>query len=453
MEKKRSLIPYIISAILFVISLILGIWLYFETQKVSMGERALETTYMRSLSELSEYVTNISETLEKIQYVGTSGQMQILSARLQKDSSAAKNALSAIPTGELDLGQINKLLSQAGNYTSSLANKLEYGEEITEEEYKNLEQLKKYSQNLQSGIYKLGEDILNGNISSSDFYSLGKEVEIENKARSAQENIMENQIKEMENSFVSYPSLIYDGPFSDHIMKKTPSLTVGKPAVSREHAQVIAASAAELSPDEIEFTQMENSKLPSYCFVGENVSVSVSKNGGYIIYMMKEAFPSKKEITVDKAIANAQAYLKNLGITSMKNSYYEIKNNVCTINFAFNSNGVTCYTDLIKVSVNMENGEITGFDARGYIMNHHNRNIPSPFISKEQAEKSVSPRLKIFSVSRALIPTSGKKEIPVYEFKTKAQNGDTILVYVNQNNGAEEQILILIENEDGILTV
>ena len=86
-------------------------------------------------------------------------------------------------------------------------------------------------------------------------------------------------------------------------------------------------------------------------------------------------------------------------------------------------------------------------------MNHHSRNIPSPLISKEQASKSVSPKLKIISAKNAIIPTSGKKEIPVYEFKTKAKNGNTVLVYINQDNGAEEQILILVENENGILTV
>ena len=452
MEKKYSVIPYILSAVFLMLSIILGISLYFESQKVHKAEIALETSYMRSIAELSEYLTDISNTLEKIQYVGTSGQMQILSAHLQRDSSSAKNSLSAIPTGKLDLGQINKLLSQTGNYTASLANKLEHGERITDKEYKNLEKLKQSTQNLQSKIYKLAENIANGNISSKDFYTLGIEHG-ENKARSSDENMMGSQLNEMENSFVSYPSLIYDGPFSDHIMKKTPALTLDKPQISQEHAKAIASAAAECSPNELEFTQIANSKIPSYCFNNQSTSVAVSKNGGYIIYMIKEDFPLETKISISDAMKNAQKYLKNLGITSMKNSYYEVKNNICTINFAFDLNGITCYTDLIKVSVNMENGKITGFDSRGYIMNHHSRNIPSPLISKEQASKSVSPKLKIISAKNAIIPTSGKKEIPVYEFKTKAKNGNTVLVYINQDNGAEEQILILVENENGILTV
>ncbi len=60
----------------------------------------------------------------------------------------------------------------------------------------------------------------------------------------------------------------------------------------------------------------------------------------------------------------------------MKTTYYENIDNVLTVNFAYNDLDVCCYTDLIKVSVAMDDGEILGFDAKGFLVNHYDRDIP-----------------------------------------------------------------------------
>lgn len=136
----------------------------------------------------------------------------------------------------------------------------------------------------------------------------------------------------------------------------------------------------------------------------------------------------------------------------MKESYYETTNNICTVNFALKQDNVTIYPDLIKVSVAMDDGEILSMDARGYILNHIERKITAPTISEEAAKKSVSNKLKIESVSEVIIPTSGLNEAHCYEFVTRGENDEHILVYINAETGAEEEILVLLESEDGVLT-
>ncbi len=452
MEKENSKIPYIVGiTILAVIAIFLGTMVYSENKRANIGQQTLETTYVRCVNQVSGYMTNIAETLEKVQYVGTAGQMQLLAANLSRDTSAAKTALSAIPTGEMDLTSINKFLSQAGNYTGSLAKKLEYGEKLTDEEYENITKLKDHATDLQNRIYRLGQDIASGKLSMKELSAINKD-----KAPSPDETDEEglaNQVRDMEKGFVNYPSLIYDGPFSDHILNRNPELTKDKPKITREQALYIASQALETTTDNIEFTQMEKSHMPCYCFKGENSSVAITENGGYIAYMLKDSKPAEVKISIKSAIESAEKYLKAIGITSMAHNYYETKNNICTINFAYSKEGILYYTDLIKVSVNMETGEITGFDSRGYIMNHKERPVQNPLITKEKAAESISPKLKIISVKRAVIPTAGKNEIPAYEFKTKSESGQTVLVYINEKNGAEEQILILVNTENGVLTI
>ena len=53
----------------------------------------------------------------------------------------------------------------------------------------------------------------------------------------------------------------------------------------------------------------------------------------------------------------------------------------------------------------------------------------------------------------ALIPSPGQNELLTYEFKCLGRNNQNVLVYVNATTGEEEQILILVINENGVLTV
>ena len=68
------------------------------------------------------------------------------------------------------------------------------------------------------------------------------------------------------------------------------------------------------------------------------------------------------------------------------------------------------YTDLIKVGVAMDNGDILSFDGRGYITNHKKRNLPEPKITAEQARKQLSSELAVTDTSlSAVVPSRRHK--------------------------------------------
>ena len=160
-------------------------------------------------------------------------------------------------------------------------------------------------------------------------------------------------------------------------MDRQPRLTKGQPEISQENAQKKAAQAAGVNPSALTFEEMENSTMPSYCFGGDNINIGVTKNGGFVTYLINGRDIGDKTIDSKQAISIARKYLEGLGIESMRETYYEIANNICTINFAYQQDGVVCYTDLIKVGVAMDNGDIVSLDTRGYIVNHQSRQIPA----------------------------------------------------------------------------
>ena len=109
------------------------------------------------------------------------------------------------------------------------------------------------------------------------------------------------------------------------------------------------------------------------------------------------------------------------------------------------------YADLIKVKIALDNGEVIGLDATGYLNCHYERQLPKPAISVEEAKKNLSDKIEIKSEGLSMIPTEWRSEKFCYEFKGKIDDIDFI-AYINAETGKEEDILIIINTPNGTLT-
>lgn len=413
-----------------------------------INSRALEYSYMRAVEELSTAADNVNNTLEKQIYAGTPELQQQLSAKLWRESSTAKAALAQLPVQELQLENTYKFLSQVGNYALSLAEKSSHDEKISEDEYEKLKSLHDFSDRLCDDMWELENSINSGEIS---LVSVASSMDAPD---GDAPNVTEG-FSDFEEGFDSYPTLIYDGPFSDHILEKSPKMTANAKEITQQKALERATLATGISSNDFSQVSEESGKMPSWVFSDDKgtISCAVTKNGGYLSYFLKSRLVNNESISIDQGLANAKQFLDDLGINSMKTTYYEDYNGILTVNFAYDDNDICVYTDLIKVAVALDNGEILGYDARGFIVNHTERNYDTERISPLDAEKKVSPMLKIESRQLALIPSEGTEERLCYEFKCKNEDGGHVLVYVNALTGEEEQILILFESENGTLTM
>ena len=52
-----------------------------------------------------------------------------------------------------------------------------------------------------------------------------------------------------------------------------------------------------------------------------------------------------------------------------------------------------------------------------------------------------------------IVPSEGNYERFCHEFKVRSENGEYALIYINAENGREENVLILIQNENGTLVM
>lgn len=439
--KKRTFVKAIsFTVAVFLVFVIRNFQLMHQSK---MSKTALENNYHRAIEELSLSADNITTTLSKGIYSSTPEMLQKLSVKLWNDSSNAKVALAQLPCEKLQLENTYKFLSQVGNYALAISKKVENGQELTDEEYRNLQALYEYSKDFSERMWELEA------LAQDKRFSVS---EIDAPAQSDTPRITDG-FKEFEEGFSDYPALIYDGPFSDHILEKEPLMTKNQDEVSKSYAKKRASQVAGVNEEALKNGYGEEGKMPSFVFEGDGVSVCITKNGGFISYMLKSREVLQTSISTSKAQNCAVDYLLNLGIKDMKITYYECVGNVMTINFASKQDEVLCYTDLIKVSVALDNGEILGFDGRGYIVNHTLRKFPEVKVPEKNAVASLSPLLTKKSSQLALIPTESGGEVLCHEFKCTSVDGNTVLVYVNVQNGVEENILILHESADGVLAI
>lgn len=408
-------------------------------------QQTVSDGYSRAIEDLAASCDKLSSSLEKQLYAGSGSMQQKLAVDLYREASAAKASLAQLPVAELNLENTYKFLSQVGNYSLAMSTKLLNGEKLSDSEYENMASLYDFSKTLSEDMWELESAAASGQLSLSKAESTAKEDA---------PPFVGDGFSDFEETFDSYPGLIYDGPFSDNILEREPEMTKSAEKVTEEKALQRAAMALDINTTDLSEVSTVEGKMPAWRFSDKNSSVAceVTQNGGYISYFLRSRIVDSSKIENEKALSCAEDFLNYLGILSMEKTYYEIQNNVMTVNYAYKDVDKRVYTDLVKVSVAMDDGEILGYDARGFLVNHRERSYPEKLCSESSAEQAVSPRLQIVSNRLAVIPSDNLEEKLCYEFGCKSETGRNVLVYVNAQTGAEEQILILLESPSGVLT-
>lgn len=416
-----------------------------NAQKASELSRQLNADAERSLSTLEACMSSINTNLTKGLYANTTPMLSSMAISLTRDAASAKNSLSALPLSDTQLDNMLKFLSQVGAFVSTLDRKLSLGEPITSEERNQLKQLIDVSQKLLSELDTITQGVEDGSVS---FKQAGSTLQ----KRADQSVQIDSAFGDAEQTLTDYPTLIYDGPFSDHILNQSPKTLEGESDVSKEKALEIASDFIGIDKSTLRFDSETNGVIETYNFFVDSINISVCKKGGAVLYLLGSSSAGESVISPEQAVENAKNFLSAKGYENMKESYYSTQDGICTVNFAYENEGVICYPDLIKLSVSLETGNIISFDARGYIMNHTDRPPVQSKISADEAKMSVSDYLTVMSSRLAVIPTDYKTEKTAYEFHCKTPDEQEVLVYIDVLTAKEDDILLLLYSDGGILT-
>ena len=438
--KKRTIVRII--SFLSAACLALGGFLLKNDAQNRYLKLQITNGYSKSLNDFHSCIDNISLLLNKARYATDAEQISSMAAKLLSVTELSKSALSQLPqNGELSV--LNRFLSQVGNFSLSVSKSLISGNQISRDDYNSLETLAETAQ-------KIAEVVSTSKINANNINLWASELEREI-GQTVEESDLTAYLDQLEGERSDFPTLIYDGPFSDHIYEKEPELLKGKASITENEAKQKAAEFCSLEDNALSLDGITDGFIPSYRFLGDGISVSISIKGGYCVYLKREHSVERNLISIEKARQKANEFLRAKSLSLLAETYYFESDGICVINFAYLDGETICYTDLIKVGISMDTGEVVLFEAGGYISNHKERAFQSPVFTPEEAKAKLSPALTLKTTSLALIPTDSLGEVRCYEFACAAEDNQEILVYINTLTLAEEDILILLKADNGIL--
>lgn len=451
-KRKMQVLAVSFTAAAFAVSVGFGVQGYARAEDY---RRQLDNGYRQAFTELTTAAGELDAALEKVTYATTPSLFASLCAQAYAKALAAQTALGELPYGNVELEQTAAFFAKAGDYAMAMARGAGAEGVCTDENRETLRGLAAAAGELSATLQELQLQLDGGALHPEDVAAV--EARLAAAAEDGGQITGGSAFQTVEADFPEVPSLIYDGPFSEHLSSRTPQMLEGLPQVTEDQARRAAAAFAGLRAEVFTRTSDGAGNLPAWGFSaladGGELYVEITKQGGQVLQMLSSRPVGEAALSRKEGVEQAAAFLEEHGYRDMAPSYFLEGDGILTVHFAPVLDGVYCYPDLVKVGVALDNGDVVSFEAHGYLMKHGAREPAAPAVSADQAAERVDPSLTILSRQLALIPTGGEYEVLCHEFKCQNADGGHVLVYVNAATGQQERILLLLEDENGTLVI
>lgn len=439
--------------------MIFGLLVVFATSMLNnykIQKQAVQDKYNKSMYEAYGYINNVKNELAKLEVTNSKSLIITTLDSIWSKSSLAKTEISSLPLEQNNLANTSKFLTQLSDYSYSLMKKQLTSEEIVLDDQKeNFSYLYEKIDELSDVMLEVYNALNSNKIKWDELKKVGN-----SKFSEIEVNESVSSIAQIGKIFQKYEGLIYDGAFSDHIMKEEPKYLSGNECDTHQAEEYIKNIFGN---DNIEYINLKGNtnggKIELYNFdvklkESDMVrSISITKNDCKMYLMIGDRKVEEEKLTINEAKKRGRKFLETLGIDGdIEDTYYLKVDNMAIINYAATQEGVICYPDLIKVKIALDTGEVCSVESQGYIYNHEERKNLTPSKSLEEARNTLNKNVEILKESLAIIPTDSKEEILTYEFKGMIEDRE-FLIYVNADTLVEEKVLVIVETPGGLLTM
>ncbi len=445
MRKKTAVL---IISFLSAAALSLGILAAYNIRKAQRLEYYARAQTEHAFQELVSNLSQLSNDLEKSVYISDPALQSALCTQVYGRAVQTGMAMGLLPYEAHSLEQTAGFVSRVGDYACVLSKSVGSNGGYSQQELENLQSLSETASALAAELQSLRWQVDNGvmSLTAATLDAGGGEEGLS----------LADSIADMENEFPELPTLIYDGPFSEGVHRDEPALLAEREEVTEDEARAVAARALAIDTEALQAEGESAGDVPCWRF-GANLSggvysVMVTKQGGELYSVLGQRSLGESKYSVEEVLALAGTFLENLGYEGMARSYHIVQNGVLTVNFAYEQEGVLCYPDLVKIGVAMDSGTMISLDAQGYVSAHRERELPAAEIGEKEAVDALPEALEAEECRLVVIPTDGGQEKLCYEILASG-GAHRCLIYVNAVSGAQERILLMLEDENGCLTI
>lgn len=412
-----------------------------QTQRADALTTQVSAVYQKALFESAELLDGARVNTQKVLISGDASRQQALLSDIARQTTGATDDLAVLPPGDEHLAASIKFVNQVSDYARVLEEKLAQGDPLTTADERNLSSV---SQGLGDLTRMLGAAL--SGLEDGTLVIEPNDPALEKAGLSLP--------VDGENPEAPYPSLLYDGPFSDATGVDGAPLT-GTPVDQATAQAALVKFLGEERVQSAQFTGQSNMLGGVYEFTLETdtgtLTGGVTQAGGRVLYLLPDTVAGETNVSLAECVDLASQFLQSRGFGDMIVSYWQSEQNLVTCNFAAVQEDVILYPDLVKVQVSMGSGLVVGVETGAYLQNHRERNLPAPSLSEETVLASLNPALGVEGIRLALIPTDGGERF-CYEIAATQKDGTGYLLYVDAVSGDEVNILQIVTDSVGIVT-
>lgn len=399
---------------------------------------ALEQSYQRSFYDVVERIDNIDLNMSKLLATKDSGAMQNYLVDVAINSELAENDLQQLPLKDESKFYTAKVVNQIGDFAKYANKKLVNGDNLSKKDLDSLQTLYQANLNLKNSLQNMLEKM--GNDYTFSTMQNG--------------GVVLDNFNQLQNLSVEYPELIYDGPFSDGIDNREIKGLSGATISETRAMEIFLNLFADKNPEDAQMVGSTNGNIECFniqAMVDDDILYAqISKIGGKLIMFDYAGNCLEQNHTQEYAIEKAQEFLSKQNLKNMKPVWVNLANNVFTINFAFEQDNIVIYSDLIKVRVCAQTGNLLGQEATSYFTNHTERAISNAQLTKSSAAEKVNSGIELISSRLVIVPVGVSSEKLCFEFMGE-YNNSTYYVYIDAINGNQVEMFKVIESTEGTL--
>lgn len=439
------MIRNIVITFLVVLAVGTGYWGYQEHQEKNAILIHAENGYQQAFHDLAFQIDLLHDKIGSTLAMNSRSSISPALVEVWRITSNAHKDVGQLPLTLLPFNKTEEFLSKIGDFSYRTAVRDLEKEPLSEEEYKTLQELYDVSKDIQQEIRTVQHKVLSENLRWMD-------VEM---ALASEEKVMDNTIingfKTVEKNMESYSEVDF-GPTVSQIEKSRDTsfkYLEGK-EISEEEAKKKAKEFLELNGD-AKINVVENGEGSDFGFYSITIDspkeeteiyMDITKKGGYPIWVIQNREIGEKKLSLNQAAEKASQFLNDHEFENLEIFESSQYDNVGVFKFVATKDNIRIYPDAISIKVSLDEGHIVGFSARDYLQAHHQRDIPEPEITEEEALTKVNPNVKVMEKRLAVIQNDLGEEVLCYEIMgTIDQN--TYRIYLNASDNREEKVQMM----------
>ena len=415
-------------------------------RRAQRSAQALEDTYAQRVLETQEHLQAIGLKLSKAPAAGEARTQVELLAGISRQADSVVSGLAALPLSHVAMSDTLKFCNQLSEYAMVLALSVASGQALTQEEIDRLGELESQCALLLGQFATARETMvaesLRLSVEPGVFYAQAEAV------RRPLE-----QVADPDNG-MDYPSMIYDGAFSDARHYGQPKALGEERIDARQAVEIARVFVGEERVARAEMGPESGGTLASYGVTltlndGLVLNAEVTRQGGKMLWIMPEHAAFGGGLTLEESAEAARTFLEQRGYGEMEANHYQVYDGMAVINFVPVQDGALLYPDLVKVQVRMDTGELVGLEANNYLMNHTVRETLTPALTAQEALERVSGRLEARQPRLCVIPCLGGERL-CYEIPGRYE-GREYRVYIDALTGEEAEVLVIVDSAAGVM--